>query len=89
MSKGVSEYPNYNHDRAMMTSMTVNPTDMNVIIQKTHQMFKEGYRGVMGSFIYADTEGFTDRNLKRLPFKNVRHPIYPVDACELPEELKN
>ena len=85
----VSEYPNYNHDRAMMTSMTVNPTDMNVIIQKTHQMFKEGYRGVMGSFIYADTEGFTDRNLKRLPFKNVRHPIYPVDACELPEELKN
>lgn len=84
----VSEFPNYNHDHAMMTSMQVNPTDMNVIIQKTHQMFKEGYRGVMGSFIYADTEGFTDRNLKRLPFKNVRRPIYPVDECELSAELK-
>lgn len=75
----VSEAPNYNHDQAMMTSMQVDPRQMRIIIQKTHQMFKEGYRDVMGSFLYADTEGFTDRNIPRLPFKNVRRPLYPLD----------
>ena len=75
----VSEYPNYNHDAAMMTSMHVDPRDMRIIMQKTHQMFKEGYRGIMGSALYADTEGFTDRNIPRLPFKSVRRPLYPLD----------
>ena len=75
----VSEYPNYNHDAAMMTSMNVDPKEMRIIMQKTHQMFKEGYRGIMGSALYADTEGFTDRNIPRLPFKNVRRPLYPLD----------
>jgi len=75
----VSEAPNYNHDKAMMTSMNVDPTEMKVVIQKTHQMFKEGYRGIIGTALYADTEGFTDRNIPRLPFKNVRRPLYPLD----------
>ena len=78
----VSEYPNYNHDKAMMTSMNVEPTEMKVIIQKTHQMFKEGYRGIIGTALYADTEGFTDRNIPRLPFQNVRHPLYPIDDIQ-------
>ncbi len=86
----VSEAPNYNHDQAMMTSMNVRPQDMRIIIQKTHQMFKGGYAGVMGSFLYADTEGFTDRNIPRLPFKNVRRPLYPLDeisSTEAPIDL--
>lgn len=78
----VSEAPNYNHDAAMMTSMNVDPRDMRIIMQKTHQMFKEGYRHVMGSALYADTEGFTDRNIPRLPFKNVRRPLYPLDDIQ-------
>ncbi len=78
----VSEYPNYNHDKSMMTTMNVDPKDMRIIIQKTHQMFKEGYRDVMGDALYADTPGFTDRNIPRLPFKNVRRPIYPMDAMD-------
>jgi len=78
----VSEAPNYNHDKAMMTSMNVDPREMRIIIQKTHQMFKEGYRDVMGSFLYSDTEGFTDRNIPRLPFKNVRRPLYPLDEIQ-------
>ena len=78
----VSEYPNYNHDKAMMTTMNVKPENMKIIMQKTHQMFKEGYRDVMGSALYADTPGYTDRNIPRLPFKNVRHPIYPIDMIE-------
>jgi tRNA threonylcarbamoyladenosine biosynthesis protein TsaE len=77
----VNEYPSYNHDQAMVTSMGIDPRSFKVIVQKTHQMFKEGYRGIMGSFIYADTEGFTDRNLKRLPYKNARRPLYPLDDC--------
>lgn len=75
----LSQYPNYNHDSAMMTTMNVNPSDMKIIMQKTHQMFKEGYRGIMGTALYADTPGHTDRNIPRMPFKNIRRPIYPID----------
>lgn len=78
----VSEYPNYNHDKSIMLSMNVDPTAMKVVIQKTHQMFKEGYRGIIGTALYADTEGFTDRNIPRLPFKNVRRPLYPLDDIQ-------
>jgi len=81
----VSEYPNYNHDQAMMTTMNVQPMDMKVIIQKTHQMFKGGYEGMIGTALYADTEGFTDRNLPRLPFKNVKRPLYPLD--QFPDDV--
>ncbi|MBQ9938803.1 MAG: hypothetical protein IJO96_04650, partial [Oscillospiraceae bacterium] len=55
------------------------------IIQKTHQMFKGGYEGMIGTALYADTEGFTDRNLPRLPFKNVKRPLYPLD--QFPDDV--
>ena len=74
-----SELPCMNHDKQMLISMGVESQNMNYIIQKTHQMFKEGFKGVMGSFIYADTPGYTDRNLARLPFKKVKRPIFPLD----------
>lgn len=78
----VSEHPNYNHDKAMMLSMNVDPAEMKIVIQKTHQMFKEGYRGIIGTALYADTEGFTDRNIPRLPFRNIRRPLYPIDDIQ-------
>lgn len=68
-----------NHDPAMMRSMGVRPEEMKIILQKTHQMFKAGYRDVMGSFVYADTPGCTDRNISRLPFRHVRRPLFPLD----------
>lgn len=68
-----------NHDPAMMRSMGLHPEEMKIILQKTHQMFKAGYRDIMGSFVYADTPGCTDRNLSRLPFQHVRRPLFPLD----------
>lgn len=75
----VSEYSSFNHDPEIVRSMGLNPEDMEVIVQKTHQMFKASYKGIMKSFVYADTQGFTDRNLENLPFKKVKRPIYPLD----------
>lgn len=75
----VNEQPTASYDQAMLTSMNVDPRKMQVIIQKSHQLFKEGFRNVMGSSLYADTEAFTDRNIPRFPFKNVARPLYPLD----------
>ena len=75
----VSQYASCNHDRAMLLTMGLDPAKMRVIIQKTHQMFKEGFRDTLGTALYADTEGFTDRNLHRMPFRHIHRPIFPLD----------
>jgi microcystin degradation protein MlrC len=75
-------YPCMNHDKEMFLSMGLDPARMDIIIQKTHQMFKTGFKGVMKSFLYADTPGETDRNLKRLPYKLVRRPVWPLDEMD-------
>jgi microcystin degradation protein MlrC len=67
-----SEHTSMNHDRNALLSMGIDPASMAIIVQKTHQMFKAGYDGIMASFIYADTPGYTDRNFKRLPYKKFK-----------------
>ncbi|MCX6984181.1 MAG: MlrC C-terminal domain-containing protein, partial [Lentisphaerae bacterium] len=77
-----STYPCMNHDKEMLLSMGIDPAKMDYIIQKTHQMFKAGFKDVMKSDLYADTPGETCRNLQRLPFRKVRRPIWPLDEME-------
>lgn len=75
----VSEYASFNHDPELLIMMGLNPQEMEIVVQKTHQLFKSGYKGILKSFEYVDTPGFTDRNISRLPFKNVKRPIFPID----------
>ncbi len=77
----VSEYACMNHDKQLLISMGVEPAEMAVILQKTHQMFKAGFMGALGSFIYAATSGYTSRDFASLPYKNVRRPLYPLDKA--------
>ncbi len=78
----VSEYACFNHDPELLVMMGLDPLEMKVVIQKTHQLFKAGYRGILKSYEYVDTPGFTDRNLSRLPFKKVKRPIFPLDDMD-------
>ena len=78
----VSEYACFNHDPELLVMMGLDPHEMKVVIQKTHQLFKAGYRGILKSYEYVDTPGFTDRNLSRLPFNKVKRPIFPLDDMD-------
>ncbi|MFH1616496.1 MAG: M81 family metallopeptidase [Planctomycetota bacterium] len=83
----VSEYTSLIHDAEIVRSMGLKPEQADVIVQKSHKLFRASYKDIAKSIVILDTPGFTDMNLKRLPYKKVQRPIYPLDDfCECPQE---
>jgi microcystin degradation protein MlrC len=67
------------HDPEAYRSMGQEPGWAEVIVQKSHQLFKPGYRDIMRSLEYVDTPGPSSRNLAGLGFRKVPRPIFPLD----------
>lgn len=67
------------HDPQIIRSMGLVPEKQDIILQKSHKLFREAYKNIARSIVIIDTPGYTDMNIKRLPFKNVKRPIYPLD----------
>jgi microcystin degradation protein MlrC len=67
------------HDPEILRSMSIHPENYDLIAQKSHKLFRAAYKTIAKSVTILDTPGFSDMNLKRLPFKQVRRPIYPLD----------
>jgi microcystin degradation protein MlrC len=78
-----SEYGSLMHDPEILRSMGLEPANLEVIVQKSHKLFRPAYRSLAGSVVQIDTPGFTDRNIRRLPYRRIPRPIYPLD--ELPD----
>ena len=75
----VSERTSLLHDPEILRSIGINPEDFDLIIQKSHKLFRAAYQHIAKSVTILDTPGFSNMNLKRLPFKKVKRPIYPLD----------
>ena len=73
------------HDRNMLLTMGLDPADMGIIAMRATHSFMSCYEGVMGSWLYADTPGCSARNLKSLPYRRCRRPIYPLDDFDAAE----
>jgi microcystin degradation protein MlrC len=67
------------HDPEAYRSMGCEPSRSTLIIQKSHQLFKPGYREIMNACEYVDTPGPTARDLALHGFRKVRRPVYPLD----------
>ena len=78
----LSEKTSLLHDPEIVRTMGINPEDFDLIAQKSHKLFRAAYEGIARSVTILDTGGFSDMNLTRLPFQNVRRPIYPLDDFE-------
>ena len=75
----VAEYATLMYDPQFLRDMGIEPTEMEVIMQKSHKLFRAAYKDIAKTIIALDTPGFTDKNLPRLPYKKVPRPIYPLD----------
>lgn len=75
----VFEYPSLMHDPQVLRSIGIGPEKQDVIVQKSHKLFRAAYADIAGTIISVDTPGFTDRNIKRLNYNKIKHPIYPFD----------
>jgi microcystin degradation protein MlrC len=79
----VSEYPTLIHDAEVLRKIGIQPESQDIIVQKSHKLFRDSYQNIAKSVELLDTPGFTDLNLKRLEFKNIDRPLYPFDEFEL------
>ena len=75
----VAEYASMMCDPQLLRDMGLHPEKMDVIVQKSHKLFRAAYANIAKQVVILDTPGFTDKNLKRLPFTRVPRPIYPLD----------
>jgi len=66
-------------DRNMLITMGIDPASIGIVIHKQTQSFKSCYDGIMKTYLYVNTPGCTDRDLKRLPFKKIKRPLFPID----------
>jgi microcystin degradation protein MlrC len=75
----VVQHTAFLHDPEAYRSMGQEPEWAEVIVQKSHQLFKPGYRDIMRSLEYIDTPGPSSRDLAGLGFRKVERPIFPLD----------
>lgn len=67
------------HDPELWRSVGVEPGEADVIVQKSHKLFRPAYASIARSIVTLDTPGCTDRQLARLPYRRVRRPMFPLD----------
>lgn len=75
----VTEKTSLLHDPEIVRTMGIDPENFDLIAQKSHKLFRAAYQNIARSVTLLNTPGFSDMNLKRLPFQRVRRPIYPLD----------
>ena len=75
----VAEYATLMYDPQFLRDMGIDPADMEVIVQKSHKLFRAAYQNLAKTIQIVDTPGFTDQNLAHLKFSNVPRPLYPLD----------
>ncbi len=76
------EHTTFLFDPALLREIGIQPEAMDIIVQKSHKLFRAGYKDIVKTIILADTPGYTDSNLKRLPFAFVTRPLYPLDPID-------
>lgn len=57
----------------------VEPTQANVLIVKSQQHFRAAFAPIARRILLADSGGFVSPDLGRLPYRNVRRPVWPLD----------
>ena len=75
----VAEFSSMLNDPEVWRSMGLQPESLDLIVQKSHKLFRAAYAAIHKAVFTVDTPGCTDRNISRLPFVRVNRPIFPLD----------
>jgi len=76
------EYPTMLYDPEVLRSIGIEPADMDIIVQKAHNLFKPAYKKIARTIINVDTQGITNQNIKKRNYKYIQHPVYPFDEVD-------
>ena len=67
-------------DRQQLYAFGIDPTKKAVLALKSMQHFRAAFEPIAGKVIVCDSGALSTPNMARRPYKNVRRPIWPLDA---------
>lgn len=79
----IQSYPTYDWADEQYRSVGLYPRNAKFVGVKNMMNFRFGYRDLMKGFFVLNLPGPTPPDMRMLPFKRVKRPLYPLD--ELPE----
>ncbi|MCX6623788.1 MAG: MlrC C-terminal domain-containing protein, partial [Acidobacteria bacterium] len=75
----VSEKPVAGIGTEVYRTQGVEPRDKKIVVAKSATGFRSEFGPFAAGIHIVDTPGISSPNLRRLPYKNVPRPIYPLD----------
>jgi microcystin degradation protein MlrC len=67
-------------DQQQLKSVGIDPPRQHIIVVKAAVRWRGGFEAIARHAIYADTPGLGSVDLSRFPYRNIRRPIFPLDA---------
>ncbi len=71
--------PSMEWDRAMYTSQGLPLEDAALVFVKSPSHFRQSFGPVAARILAANTPGPTAPDMRRIPFRKVTRPLYPLD----------
>ena len=60
-------------------SLGIEPTERKILVCKSEMQHRAGFAGMGRHFIDVDTPGLATQDMARLPYENIRRPVFPLD----------
>lgn len=74
------------HHISDFSNLQLDPTKADIVMVKIGYLVPELY-DIRGDWVMALTPGGVDQDLKRLPYKNIQRPMYPIDPDMMDPDL--
>lgn len=78
----VMERPVIQWDPELYRSLGLEPADAQIVVVKSPAAFRAAYEPLAAEILILDAPGVCSPNLRSLPFRRVRRPLYPLDEIE-------
>jgi len=75
----VMERPCRQWDPELYRSVGLEPQDAQIVVVKSPAAFRAAYAPLAAEILIVDATGVASPNLRALPFRHVRRPLYPLD----------
>jgi len=69
----------FSQDQSVFKSVGIDPKDFKVVVVKSPNGFRASYEPIAKEIMVVEAPGVSSGNLRSVPYKNVRRPIYPLD----------
>lgn len=70
-------------DLQQFLAFGIDPVAKNVVALKSMQHFRAAFEPIAGRIVVCDSGGLCTPRYDRLPYRNVRRPIFPLDRFSI------